>query len=79
MRLRWYDHEVTVRYPALLEFGEVGRWKVWVRPFVWRRARGDWPAHWRDNDPPWPGPIFRYWQLGPIDIWRFRETPRRGS
>lgn len=75
MRLRFYEHELTIKYPAMLEVGTFGRWKVMLHPFAWTRARGGWPSTWRDHDPPWPGPIFRYWRLGPLDIWRFRERP----
>lgn len=81
MKLYTYTFELPVTLPTglLLYHGE--RWHVKLWWLTWKRDRGDWPADWRrqsargveSGNPPWPGPIFRYWRLGPFDIWRFRE------
>lgn len=73
MKVSWYEHEITVKLPSLVQVCSVGRWKIMLRPLAWSRARGDWPTHWRENYPNWEGPVFRYWHFGPIDVWRFRE------
>lgn len=73
MKIHWYTYEVPVRLPTMVRLFSGPRWVVDLRPIHWRRARGDWPSHWAANTPPWPGPIFRYWTLGPIEVWRFRE------
>lgn len=80
MKLYTYTFEIPVTLPTGLMLYQNDRWhvKLWM---TWKRERGDWPRDWREQSArqearghgPWPGPIFRYWRLGPIDIWRFHE------
>jgi hypothetical protein len=52
----------------------LGRWVLLVNLAHWERGRGGWPTNWRTL-PATAGvtaPIFRWWQLGPVQLRRLR-------
>lgn len=78
VRVRCYAYNFEACLPVILNISR-GSWSLTVHPFHWRRMRGGWPRRWRDYKPAWPGPIFRFWHLGPCEVRRYREDVPRGE
>lgn len=62
---------------ATWRFGE--RWTLKVQLLSWHRKRGEYPHDWKRR-PVFPGPILRFWILGPFCIYdhgphHWRATP----